>query len=221
MYIYAIYPVTLLQYCISIITMLSMMACSSCNTPKYFHSCAMMLYTQYDYIRYSIHSYFILHSCPHFLYVVDVVPVVSSSLRPQPQSLLPSQGEWRHSILLRCSVVPHSLCLSVPNRLLCKSTRYERMDAANFVFNFSTLPTNKVIKFFFTDLFFYEGPTAVFKVRWRLDAYWIVEWDLLTHKPYLNFSFILNSSTEQPASPCPKIENFSLIMLYHGVIQSH
>ena len=38
---------------------------------------------------------------------------------------------------------------------------------------------------FSIDLFFYEGPTAVFKVRWRLDAYWIVEWDMLTHKPYI------------------------------------
>lgn len=50
--------------------------------------------------------------------------VVSPSLRPQPQSFLPSQGERCHSILLRCSVVPNSLCLPIPHRLLCKSTRY-------------------------------------------------------------------------------------------------
>lgn len=59
------------------------------------------------------------------------------------------------------------------------------MDAANFMSNFDYRPT----LFFFTDLFFYEGPTAIFKVRQRdLRRY---AWDGLKLL-LINVNFMLN-----------------------------
>ena len=54
----------------------------------------------------------------------EAVPAVSSPLRLQPQSLLPPQGERSDSILLRRSLVPNTLCLTVPHSLLRQSTGY-------------------------------------------------------------------------------------------------